>query len=186
MCPWQVAAMPCCLSSLLMMLMPVLCSSVGGWLPCFAVFQACWWCLPSALQGVSGCHALLCFKPADNACPLLSRMWVAAMPCCVSSLLADDSCPLHSREWVAAMPCCVSSLLMMPVICSPACEWLPCLAMFQACWWCLSSVLQEVSGCHALLCFKPADCYIMVGTFTQCGLSHFHQDTEFKGSGSEY
>jgi hypothetical protein len=27
----------------------------------------------------------------------------------------------------------LASLLMMPVLCSPVCEWLLCLAVFQAC-----------------------------------------------------
>ena len=133
----------------------------------------CWW---FALQYVGGCCALLCFKPADDACPLLSSMWVTAV--CVSSMLMMPvlwspgcewllclavfqacwwCCPLLSRKWVAAVPCCVSSLLMMPVLCLPGCEWLLCLVVFQACWWCLSSVLQNVSGSSALLCSKPAD-----------------------------
>ena len=77
-----------------------------------------------AYQPVSSRCALLCFKAADDACPLLSRMWVAAVPYCVSGLL------------------------MMPVLCSPESEWLLCLAVFQACWWCLSSTLQFVSALH--------------------------------------
>jgi hypothetical protein len=31
------------------------------------------------------------------------------------------------------MPCCVSSLLTTPVLGFPVCEWLLCLAVFQAC-----------------------------------------------------
>ena len=157
--------------------MLVLYLPVGEWQLCFNVFQACWQCLSSTLQPVSGCCSLLCFKPADDACPLLSSWWVAGMSCCVSSLLiipssavqavsghsallyfesADDACPLLPRMWVTAVPCCVSSLLMMPVLCSPESEWL-CLAVFQTSWWHLSSALQEVSGWCALLCVKPAD-----------------------------
>ena len=137
-----------------------------------------WLCWCSTCQFVSVCFALPFFKPADDACPLLSREWVAAVHCCVSSLLimpvlCSPVCEWllcltesHACSWCLsyalqllsdAVPCCVSSLLMLPVLCSPGCEWLLCLAVFQACWWCLSSALQLVSGCCALLRFKPAD-----------------------------
>ena len=131
---WWVAAMPCCVSSLLMML--VLCSPGCEWLLCLALSQAFWSCLSSSLQEVSDYCALLCFKHDDDTCLLLSR------------------------KWVTAVPCCVSSLLMMPVLCSPVCKWLLCLVVFQVCWWCLSSALQGVSGCCALLCLKPANAYL--------------------------
>ena len=77
-------------------------------------------------------HALMYFKPADKACPWLSRMWVAAVP------------------WY------VSSLLTMTVLWSGVCEWLTCLTIFKpaddvCCW------LQIVSGCDVSLCFKSAD-----------------------------
>ena len=116
----------CCayVSSLLMM--PALCSSASEWVLCLAVCQACWWSLSSALQSVSSCCALLCFKPADEACFLL-------------------------RMWMAAVPYCVSNLLMKPVLCSPECEWLLCLSVFQACLCCWHSTLQWVSGCYAVL-----------------------------------
>ena len=134
-CPWPsrmwVTAVSCCVSSLLMR--PVLGSSGSEWLLCLAVYQACWWCLFLALQEVSGCCVLLCIKPADDACSWLSSMWVAAVSCCVSSLL------------------------MMPVLGSPEGEWLLCLALYQACWWCLFLALQNVSGCCVLLCIRPAD-----------------------------
>ena len=88
---------------------------------------------PDRNKYVSGCCALVCFKPADDAWPWLSSMWVAAVP------------------W------CVSSLLTMSVLGSPVCEWLLCHDVFQACWQWLSLALQDVSGCCALVCFKPAD-----------------------------
>ena len=113
--------------------MLVLGSLVCEWLPSLAVSQACWQCLSLALQYVSGCYFSLCLKPADNACPWLSR------------------------GWVAVIPCCISSLLKMPVLDSLESEWLPSLSMFQACWQCLSLSLQDVSGCHLSQCFKPAD-----------------------------
>ena len=102
-----VAAMPCCLSSLLMM--PDLCFSDGGWLPYFAEFQACWWCLPSTLQDLSGSHASLCFKPATDACPLFSRECVVAMPCLSQSkVLVHDrpilSLPLNSDTSKGSKP----------------------------------------------------------------------------------
>ena len=78
---------------------------------------------------VSGCHALLCFKPADDACSLGCE-W---LPCLAVFKLADDACPLLSSWCVVAMPCCALSLLMMPVLCSLGCEWLPYLAVLQAC-----------------------------------------------------
>ena len=148
-----VAVVPCCVSSLLMMLL--LCSPVGEWL-LLAVFQASWWCLFSTHQQVSGCCFLLCFKPGDEAFSLLLRMWVAAVPFCVSSessllmLLAlcspvgewllchtclkpaNYACPLLSSWWVAAVLSCISSLLMMLVLCSPVGEWLLCLVVFWA------------------------------------------------------
>ena len=89
-----------------------------------------------ALQRVSGCCDLLCFKPANNACSWLSSLWVTAVACCVSSLLimpvlvslesewllwlveskpADITCSWPSSWWVALMSHCISSLLMMLV-----------------------------------------------------------------------
>ena len=133
--PWLsrewVAAVPCYVSSLLMK--PVLHSSEGEWLQCLAVFQAYWWSLSLAIQYVSACSALLGVKPTNDACSWLSSLWVPAMPCNVSSLL------------------------MMPVIGSLVCECLQYLAVWQAYWWYLSLALQEVSGCSALLFFKPTD-----------------------------
>ena len=114
--PWLfslwVAAVPGCVSCLLTM--PILGSPVCEWLLCLTVFQACWQCLSLTLQTVSGWCALLCFRPANNACPLLSR-WC-----------------------VVVMPYSVSSLLTMPIVGPPGSEWLLFLAVFQACWQCLS------------------------------------------------
>ena len=106
-----VAVVHCCVSSLLMI--PVLGSPGSERLQCPAVSQAYWWYIFLTLQGVSGYIALLCFMPTDDPCP-----WV-------------------SRLWVTAVPCCVSSLLMIPVLGSLESEWLQCLAMFQVYWWCL-------------------------------------------------
>ena len=133
--PWLfrkwVAAIDCCISSLLTM--PVLGSLECEWLLYFAMFQACWKSLSLALQPVSGCCALLCFK------------------------LADTSCSWLTRKWVAAVHCCDSSLLTIPILGSPVCEWLLCLALFQACWEYLFLALQPVSGCCAFLCLKAVD-----------------------------
>ena len=82
---------------------------------------------------MSGCCALLCFKPANNAWSLLFR------------------------EWVAAVPCCISCLLTMFVLDSPVGVWLLHLAVFYACWQCLLLTLQWVSDLHALLHFKATD-----------------------------
>lgn len=108
--------------------MPILGSLGSQWLLCLAVSQACSWCLSSALQKVSDCCALLCLKSAHYTCIWLFRRWVAAV------------------HW------CISSLLKMPVLGSLECEWLWCLCVLEACWWCLSLVLQYVSGCNTLLC----------------------------------
>ena len=78
------SVMPCHISELLKMLVldPLACESL--W--CLAVFLACW-VLTMPLQQVSGFGALLCFYPADNACPWLSSWWVAVVHFCVYSLL---------------------------------------------------------------------------------------------------
>ena len=126
-----VTAVPHCVLSLL--IMPVLGSSECEWLLCLTVFQACWQCLFFALQDVSNCCALLGFKPTDNASPE------------------------HFSKWVAAMLCCVSSILTMPICGSSVCEWLLCFAVFQAYWQYLSVILKSVSGDHAIMHFKPVD-----------------------------
>ena len=113
--------------------MPVLGSPDCEWLLLLAVFQGYWWCLFLAPQLVGGCSGLLCFKCTDDACAWLSRMWVATVACCVSYELR------------------------MPVLGTSGSEWLQWLGMFQAYWWCLSWVLQVVSGCSGLLYFEPTD-----------------------------
>ena len=55
------------------------------------------------------------------------------------------------------MSCHNSSLLIIPVLGTPACEWLWCLSVILSCWSWLSLALQEVSACCALLQFQPAD-----------------------------
>ena len=126
-----VPAVHCCVSSLLTT--SVLGPPESEWLLCLAMFQACWQSLFLALQDVSGCCGLLCFKPAKNACSWLFSLWVATVHCCVSRLLT------------------------ISVFNSSVGEWLLCNTVFQACWQSLSLALQEVSSCCALLCLKPAD-----------------------------
>ena len=149
-CPWLfrkwVAAVLYCVWSLLTI--SVLGSPVCEWLLCLAVFAACWQSLFLALQPVSGCCTLLCFKPTDNPCSWLSRKWVAAVPYCVSSLLTipvlgspacewccaylcfeptDNPCLWLSSWWVASFPCCSSIQLITPVLESTESLWLLCL-----------------------------------------------------------
>ena len=130
-CPWLssgwVAVMPCCVSSLLTI--PVLGSPGGEWLLCLAMFLACWQSLSLALQWVSGYCVLLCFRPVDNPCPWLSSGWVLLL--CFKPV--DNPCPWLSSLCVVAVSCCISRLLTIPIIGSSACEWLLCLAVFQAC-----------------------------------------------------
>lgn len=43
-------------------------------------------------------------------------------------------------------------------VCGPSvCEWLPCLNIFKAYWWCLLLSFQYVSGYHATLCFNSVN-----------------------------
>ena len=68
-----------------------------------------------------------------------------------------DTCAWLSRLWVAVVACCVSSILMMHVLNSSESEWLRLLAVYQAYWWCLCLALHAVSGCSGcggLLYFK--------------------------------
>ena len=121
--------MLCCILSLLTL--PVLYLSVCEWVLWLAVFSVCWGCV----IGSPGCEWLLLLhlNHTNHA-----SSWLCSL-------------------WVTFVPCCISSLLTIPVLGSPACEWLICFAVCQACWQCLSLVLQQVSGCSALLCFKPTD-----------------------------
>ena len=61
--------------------------------------------------------------------------------------------------WVAVVPCCISGLLTMPVLGSPGCEWLWCLAMFLACWQCCPWLFREwvavVPCCFSSLLTMP-------------------------------
>ena len=148
---WWVAKIPCCLSGLLTM--PVLDSPVCEWLRYLAVFLAYWQCPSLVLQSVSGwgclvgflaywqwlflalqdvsscgpCGASLCFEPANNA-----YFWLSSM-------------------WVVVVSCYLSSLLTMPVLGSPASEWLWCFSMLITCWQCLFLALQLVSGVAVVL-----------------------------------
>ena len=49
------------------------------------------------------------------------------------------------------------SLLTMHVLDAIVGKWLPYLAIFKSAYKYLSLTLQDVSGWHVLLCFKPAD-----------------------------
>lgn len=84
--------------------LPVLGCLECEWLPVLGVFWAHWLCLSLVLQLVSGFCALLFFKPADNACPWLSRMWVAVSPCFVSSLHTIFVFGSSGGEWLLCMP----------------------------------------------------------------------------------
>ena len=171
-----VAAVAHCVSSLLTM--PVLGSPGSEWVLWLAVFQACWQCLPLALQDVSSCCSLLisslltmtdlhssgcgwllwlAVSQACWQCLFLALQWVSgycALPC---FKLGDNACPWLSSLWVTVVACCVSSLLTMPDLGSPVGEWFLWLAVFQLCWQWLSLALQRVGGCCGLLCFKPTD-----------------------------
>ena len=100
-------------------------------MPCYIL--RCWWCLLLVLQLVSSCCALLPFKLANDACAWLFSLWVAAV---------------LSSNW---------SWLIMVVHGFLVCEWLLCLAVFQAGWQCLSLAFQDVCGSYALLHFKLTD-----------------------------
>ena len=84
------------------------------------------------LQNVSACSAWQWFQPVDNCFSWLSSLCVAAVPCCVSSLLTTFV--LHSS----------------------GSEWLQYVIPFSTLLRLLSLALQKVCGCSPL-CFKPAD-----------------------------
>ena len=66
-------------------------------------------CLSLTLQHVSGCNVL----PTDHAYTWLLSLWVAAVPCCVSSLLMTTLSCFSGSEWFLF---CISIILMKPVI----------------------------------------------------------------------
>src|SRR6266702_1238282 len=120
--------MPRCVSSLLTT--PILGSAVGEWLLWLAAFPACQLVLVSPGSEWLPWLAVYC-KPADDAFPRLSSLWVASVPRCISSTL---TMPVLGSSVCERLPCLgVSSLLTTPVLGSPVCEWLPCLAVFEAC-----------------------------------------------------
>lgn len=96
---------------------PVLGFEGSEWLQCLITFLACWWYQSTAtahqwhqstaFQFVSGCYALLYFKPAPDIFPGLFSQWALAV-----------------SHWV-------SSLLTTPVLGSSVCEWLSCLTVFK-------------------------------------------------------
>ena len=109
-CSWLfslwVAAVTCYASSLI----HIFGSPVCGWFPCLTVFWFCWQCWSLACQLVSGCHSLLCFKPADKTCPWISRKWVVFMPHYISSILTMS---LYSPQNVSDhLPHCVLCLMI--------------------------------------------------------------------------
>ena len=130
------------------------------------------------------------FKPSDSTCPLLSRLWVAATLCSIYAYWKHQStafqfvCGCYAllyfelayhafsgffSQWAVAVPHWVSRPLTIPVLDSPACEWLSCLTPFKLAYniyshpsslwvaamlYCISSLLktlllalQYVSGC---------------------------------------
>ena len=136
--------MPCCVSSLLKM--PILVPPACEWLLGPVILLACWQCLSLALQTVSEGGILLCFQPADNACPWHPREWVVVVSCYVSILL---TMPCSFSLWVAVIAYCASSLLTVPILGLSVCEWLWCLIVFLIYWQCLSLTLQCVSSYDA-------------------------------------
>ncbi len=93
--------------------MPVLYSPGSEWLLWWAEFGSCWWHLSSALQRVSGFHGELYLVPADGACPLLSRKWVASVLSCI---LHPNQSIIHFSECGCPLFSCLSSLLITPII----------------------------------------------------------------------
>ena len=120
-----VAAVPCYISSLLMI--SVLGFSVCEWLQYLAVFffkpthktcswlprewvaavphwfQAYWWCLSLALQSVSCCGTLWLFKPGNNTyLGSLECEWLLALLCL---MFTDDACSWLFRKCVTVLSC---------------------------------------------------------------------------------
>ena len=169
-CSWLfsqwVAVVPHCIVHLPMMPVHFL---DGEWLMYLSVFQSCWWFLLSTLQWVSGCYFILYFKPMMPIFGSLAGEWLLpcfksadnhylalqVVSCCCASL-----CFKHTECWLylflplqdvsGYMPCCILSPLMMPVLNSPAGEWLSYLSVFHTCWQCPFWTVQCVSGCHEL------------------------------------
>ena len=109
--------------------MAVLCPPGSEWLLFLAAFSACCW-LMMAILCSPGSKWLLCLAVFQACWWYLSFAFQSA----------------------SAVPCYVLNLLKIPVLCSPVGEWLLCLAVFWTCSiaWCLSSALQEVSGCFCV------------------------------------
>ena len=152
--------------------MPGLISSGSEWLCgtllCLSLLMSLSW------QNVRGCAISLCFEPANDAWPYLSRWWVTVVPCWVQAYW----CPCLDRMWVTVLPHFVFSILTMPLLDPLGCEWPLCLATIRpaenACL-CPSSLwvvapnhvsgllitlslsLQGVSSCCTLLCFRSVD-----------------------------
>ena len=127
-CPWLFSLWVTGLAMFSSLLKMVILGSPDGEWQGLLCFQACWKWLSLALQGVSDWTCFV-FKPAENGCPWLSRMWVTGLAF-------------------------FSSLLKMIVLDSPVGEWH--LLCFQACWKWLSLALQHVSD-RACFVFKSAE-----------------------------
>ena len=120
---WWVAAVPCCTSFLLMIIvltwlfsqsvivvphcilnqlltMHVLNSLACELLSYPAVVYSCCWYLFLTIQWVSNCCALLLFDCADNTCPWLFSWWVTGVLSCFNP--DDNACPWLPSLWVAA------------------------------------------------------------------------------------
>ena len=147
---------------------------MGEWL--LTEFQACWWSECLTLQSVSGFCTSLCFKYINNDFPWLSSWWVAAVPCCISTLLmipifdlqyvsgfltllgfmsANNSCPPLSSWWVAA--CWVLNLLTISILDSLVGKWFLCLSGIKfidnPCSW-LSSWWVATVPCCIQVCWR--------------------------------
>ena len=130
------------------------------WLSCLTVFQPCWWCLSQAEDPVSSCHTSLHFNPADDACPWLCRMWVAAVPWSVSILLMIAALTFF-RMWVVVIPGFISILLIVLIIGSPVGKWLPCFAVFK---------LDHSWLCRKWVAAVPYSSSILLTTPVYCSL----------------
>ena len=118
------------------------------------MFYACSWILFLTFKEVSDCCTLPYFMPAHHACSWLSRLWVAI---CLPIVYTCLWCLFLALQFVSgycALP--YSYLVMMPVLGSPACEWLLYPALFYAFSWCLFLAYQKVSGYSALPYFMLA------------------------------
>ncbi len=72
------------------------------------------------------------------------------------------------RKWVAFMVSCTRTLLMTTLHGSSESQWFSCWSAFGLCWWCVSSVLQRVSGFCSGLHLDPAHDAILGSSVGDC------------------